>query len=469
MIIPAVEADTTETVHSRTAAKGGFMTKRIISLLLALTIVLGTTLALSSCAEFFFTISGSPSDGDGSGGETGGGDQNGGQSGGGQSGDGEGEPPVSFYPGSSDIDFSNVTASTRALLSSVAITSHFKKTVDYGYSDPYYTEYKQYGSGVIYRIDREAGDAYIITNYHVVYHRDSSASDHLSTNIEVYLYGQESHPDTDTRSYPITATFVGGSMTYDIAVLRIEDSEVIRNSIAMPIEAGDSDELCVMDPVIAIGNAEGYGISATEGIVSIDNEELEIQAADGYTTLMMRVMRISASINDGNSGGGLFTPDGKLAGIVVARRIATSTYEETENIAYAIPGNLAINLVDNIIHYCAGSLNSNVFKCTLGFTPRASARGVTVDPETGKVRKVELVAVSSIENGALITGLLEIGDVINSVTVDGVTKEVTRVHHLLNHMITARVGSTVVLSVTRGEETFDVTVVTTNECLKSVK
>lgn len=442
------------------------MTKRIISSLLVLSILLGTVLSLSSCVDFLFTISGTPSGEDQNGGNEGGDGGNSGESGGSEDST---EPPISFYPGSSDIDFSNVTASTRALLSSVAITSHFKKTVDYGYSDPYVTEYKQYGSGVIFRIDREAGDAYIITNYHVVYHRDSSTSDHLSTNIEVFLYGQESHPDSDTRSYPITATFVGGSMTYDIAVLKIKDSEVIRNSIAMPVEAGDSDKLCVMDPVIAIGNAEGYGISATEGIVSIDNEELEIQAADGYTTLMMRVMRISASINDGNSGGGLFTPDGKLAGIVVARRIATSAYEETENIAYAIPANLAINLVNNIIHYCDNSLNSTVFKCTLGFTPRASARGVTVDPESGKVHKVELVAVNSIENGALIAELLEVGDVINSITVDGVTREVTRVHHLLNHMITARVGSTVVLNVTRGEETFDVTVVTTNECLKSVK
>jgi C-terminal processing protease CtpA/Prc len=114
-------------------------------------------------------------------------------------------------------------------------------------------------------------------------------------------------------------------------------------------------------------------------------------------------------------------------------------------------------------------LNSNVFKCTLGFVPRASARGVTVDPETGKVYKVELVAVSSIDSGSLIEGKLNVGDVINSVTIDGVTKEVTRVHHLLNHMITARVGSTIVLNVTRGSETFDVTVTATNECLKSVR
>ena len=444
--------------------------KKIISLTLALVILLGTVLSMGSCSLVF-----SPSVG-GSGQNSGGTNEGGNQNNEGTEGDGSGntdDSPETFYPGISDIDFTNLNASTRSLLSSVAVTSHFKKYTGYdygyGYGSNTTTEYKQYGSGVIYRIDREAGSAYIITNFHVVYHRESSTSDHISTNIQVYLYGQESSPDSTMKSYAIPATFVGGSMTYDVAVLKIEDSDVIRNSIAIPVEPTDSDKVAVMDPVIAIGNAEGYGISATEGIVSIDNEELKISAADGYTSLTMRVMRISASINDGNSGGGLFTPEGKLLGIIVARRIASSYNEETENIAYAIPANLVVSLVDNIIHYCSGSANKTPFKCSIGFTPIVSARGVTVDPETGKVVKLEQITVSEISEGSLADGALQVGDIINSITIDGDTLTITRMHQIFYHVLKARAGSTVTISVTRGEEILDVTIITTNDSLKSVK
>ena len=203
--------------------KDGFM-KKIISFTLALVILLSASLSMSSCSSFVSSVMGDGGSGSGGSGEGGGQSEGGGQGGGTsgtetEGGENGGETlPETFYPGISDIDFTNLNASTRSLLSSVAITSHFAKynyDYDYGYDYGYgyggsgtTTEYVQYGSGVIYKIDREAGSAYIVTNFHVVYHRDSSTSDHISTDIKVYLYGQEPSVDSTMKSYPITATFI---------------------------------------------------------------------------------------------------------------------------------------------------------------------------------------------------------------------------------------------------------------------
>ena len=74
--------------------------------------------------------------------------------------------------------------------------------------------YYSIGSGVFLEADTEKGDAYVVTNYHVVYNAKSTGREsisHVSDNILLYLYGGK----TDNRG--IEATYVGGAMNYDIA------------------------------------------------------------------------------------------------------------------------------------------------------------------------------------------------------------------------------------------------------------
>ena len=59
--------------------------------------------------------------------------------------------------------------------------------------------------------------------------------------------------------------------------------------------------------------------------------------ADGVTAITVRVMRTSAPINSGNSGGGMFSSEGKLLGIVNAKIVDTTT----DNIGFAIPSNIS--------------------------------------------------------------------------------------------------------------------------------
>ena len=69
---------------------------------------------------------------------------------------------------------------------------------------------------------------------------------------------------------------------------------------------GDSDDLEVGECVIAIGNAMGMGLSATDGIVSMKEQTINV---DGNS---LTVLQTSAAINSGNSGGGHRDQYGKI-------------------------------------------------------------------------------------------------------------------------------------------------------------
>ena len=423
------------------------LTKRIISIFLVLALTLGTLVSLSSCRLVLGPLVPEQS-GDG------GGDGGGGSSAGGENGGGSTEGGPDFLEKDENVSLENLSSAQRALLSAVKIIATFEVYTGYGTST---STAIQEGAGAIYKLDAATGDAYIITNYHVVYNRNSASSSKLSSNIALYLYGQES------EAYKIDAVCLGGSMTYDLAVLRVRGSEVLKNSYAQPAALANSDTLTPLDSVVAIGNPERLGISVTEGIVSVDSEELTILGADGYTAVTLRVMRISAAINEGNSGGGLFDGSGRLIGIVVAKK----TGSDIDNMAYAIPINLAKNVADSIIYYCDGEANTTLYRCIVGLTPDATVTGLVIDTESGKIFKAEKVIVESVNNDSLLSGIIGVGDVINSITVDGVKKNVTRVYHVFDHMLTARVGSTVTLNITRGEITFETSPITLTEATKT--
>ncbi len=348
----------------------------------------------------------------------------------------------------------NLLAASKALLSVVSITCKFKVTVSYGTSifgssQTYTTEKTAAGSGVIYTLDNAKGDAYIITNYHVVYYTGANTKDGISDDIKVYLYGQE------YEDYEIPAEYIGGSKNYDIAVLKVTGSNILRESNAMAAEFADSNETSVLDTAIAIGNPEAGGISATVGSVNVDSENITMTGIDGTGTVTLRVLRIDAAVNGGNSGGGLFNDKGKVIGIVNAK-MSDSTID---NIGYAIPSNLAKYVADNIIYYDnLDSANDSVYRVLLGVSVGISKAYTEYDTETGKIHKKEDVKIVSVEKGSLAEGKLNIDDIVKSVTVDGVNYEVVRTFNLVDIMLTARQSSTVILHVLRDGALVDVSI-----------
>jgi len=448
--------------------------KKTLSLILMLAITVGAMLSFSSCAgidEILGAIGGGGFVGDsslgGDSGQGGGDSNNGGDSSGDNGSDGssggvtsgglaQGGTGNSIYLPDRDENASmadNLTSQSRTLLSTVCIVSTFsvEKNGYYGSG----TEVA-YGSGVIYSVDRAAGDAYIITNYHVIYNVNGTNGG-ICEDIKIYLYGQE------YSDYAISATYVGGAMNYDIAVLKVHNSSVIKNSTAVAAKIGDSDDVNVLDEVIAVGNPEGYGMAVTEGIISVQSESLDMTGADGYTSVTFRVMRVSAAINSGNSGGGLYDSEGKLIGIVNAKRQGANI----DNIGYAIPINLAKSIADNILYHCDGYLKTSVYKPVLGIKISSKAVGNVIEGEEVVIKSI--VEIKEVVADSLAEGKLLAGDIINSVSVDGNLHTVTRDYHITDCLLDARVGSTVVLNVTRGALTLDVTITITEGSITTVK
>ena len=170
-------------------------------------------------------------------------------------------------------------------------------------------------------------------------------------------------------------------------------------------------------------------------------------------------MRTDAAVNSGNSGGGLFNDSGELIGIVNAKEADDSV----DNIGYAIPSNVAKAIADNAIFYSDGTVK----RCLMGVTVGVDEYSTDYDVETGKIHKRERVVIISIEKSSQIKGLLSVGDLINSITVDGKTTEVTRVHHVIDAMLYARAESRVVINVTRGGIEKDIEFTATANMLKN--
>ena len=323
------------------------------------------------------------------------------------------------------------------------------------------------GAGVIYSLD-EGGNAYVITNYHVVYNIDSIGNEtvsHVSDVITLHLYGSGYKGDGRITSQSLAATYLGGSMDYDVAVLQVKGStvvtdddgnrhtnlDVLKGSGAKELVGADSDSATVGQRVYAIGNADGKGLSSCGGVVSVDAEYITIKTSDEKRTVSMLEMRTDAAVNHGNSGGGLFTAEGKMIGLVNAR----SEGDGVVAFGYAIPANLALSVAQNIIDNSARGFKG-ACRATMGVSLSSYDSKGVYDEMTSKYYIEEKVIVASIGDfrGPGYRAGLRAGDTVGFAEIvrNGEvarTVEVTRRHKLTNLLFELRLGDTLRLTVTR--------------------
>jgi len=350
-------------------------------------------------------------------------------------------------------------AATAGLSAAVSITANYKtaptQSIIPGFGSSGGEEYAAQGSGVIYKLNKATGSAFIITNYHVVYDVDCNTKNKISDDIDVFLYGSE------TEDYAIPATFVGGSMNYDLAVLRVDNSDLLKRASVGEVKMADA-AACVGETAIAVGNPEGEGISVSLGIVSVDSEYIVMYAPDGRTAVQPRVMRVDAAINSGNSGGGLYNSHGELIGIVNAKIVD----ESVENIGYAIPVQVVENVVNNIIDHCYKTSVETVMRPTLGITVTSSSSGAVIDKETGMLRIVETVVITEVNSSGIAKDALKVGDALLSIKLGEVETEITRQHHIVDLMLNARVGESVSITVLREGKEVVVPITLTQSAMK---
>ena len=138
------------------------------------------------------------------------------------------------------------------------------------------------GSGVII-----SKDGYIVTNHHVIAN---------ANRIEITT--------SDKKTYK--AKLVGDDAQTDLALLKVSANNLT------PATIGRSDKIAVGELAVVIGNPLGeLGGSVSAGIISAKDRKMTIEKKN------MKLIQTDATVNPGNSGGGMFNQYGQLIGIVV--------------------------------------------------------------------------------------------------------------------------------------------------------
>lgn len=347
-------------------------------------------------------------------------------------------------PGATEADFyaslgldvtPSITSTVQqALKSAVGIICTSPYTTPFGQSQHAWS-----GSGVIYKLS--GNTAYIITNYHVIY--DTYKSEYCS-NIKIYLYNRVMEDDM------ISATVVGASESNDIAVIKATSDFFLEDTVAT-VKVNTSDPVAGQ-ATFAVGCPTLYTFSVTSGIVSVESEYITTDSSSN-----VRVYRTDTALNSGNSGGGMFNEYGELMGISDAKSADTTD----DNICYAIPASLAVAVADNIIE-------NNGQRFSLGITMELSDMTTYID-SYGIIRTVYTYAVGEISTGAAVEGLLQQGDVLVSVSINGEEGvKVDTSFRAREYLLKAKEGDTITINFTRNGEAMSVSVTAEKDSFSAV-
>ncbi len=215
-------------------------------------------------------------------------------------------------------DYSDVVE--RVMPAMVSILNTYTEKMSY-WGQTYTQEAQAGGSGII--IAENDTELLIATNNHVVDGADKLEVTFIDGSVaEAQIKGKDSDMDLAVLAIPLDTL-----------------TDETKKAIAIA-EMGDSDALKLGEPVIAIGNALGYGQSVTGGYVSALNREIELE--DGSTGTFIQT---DAAINHGNSGGALINIKGEVIGINSNKISGTSI----EGMGYAIPISAAEPIIGDLM------------------------------------------------------------------------------------------------------------------------
>ena len=181
------------------------------------------------------------------------------------------------------------------------------------------------------------------------------------------------------------------------------------------------------------------GISVSDGVVSSLTDLVNFEG------ITRRVLRTTAAINGGNSGGGLFNSRGELIGIVNAKAVDNPNLNSyIDNVAYAIPSNVAYSLAQNI------KRNVRPVKAVLGISMLVSSEGIKEDVINGVRVPVQKVVVSSIESGSVADEAgFELNDHITAFVYGDKVVNVTNIYSFEDHAFAINKGDTITFFIER--------------------
>ncbi|MGW4215571.1 trypsin-like peptidase domain-containing protein [Streptomyces bacillaris] len=234
---------------------------------------------------------------------------------------------------------------------------------------------------------------------------------HILTNNHVVAPAGTTGDITVTFSSGETATaeLVGKDSGYDLAVVKVRGVSGLK-----PLPLGNSDNVQVGDPVVAIGAPFDLSNTVTSGIISAKQRPITAggEKGDGSDISYVDALQTDAPINPGNSGGPLVDTQAHVIGINSAIRAADSGkgperggQSGSIGLGFAIPINQGKRVAEELIN--TGRATHPVIGVTLDmkFTGDGAKVGTKGAEDGPAVTKDGPAAKAGIRSGDVITAV----------------------------------------------------------------
>ena len=228
-----------------------------------------------------------------------------------------------------------------------------------------------------------ASSGYILTNNHVI---ESAVLSNGTITVKL------------ANNHQYTASVVGRDTSYDLAVLKIPVTG------APALTLGNSDNVQVGDPVIAIGSPLGLAGTVTSGIISAKNRPVTTNSENQVgESSYIDALQTDAAINPGNSGGPLVDASGAVIGVnsAIASLGASGLSSQPGSIGlgFAIPINQAKRTAEQLIK----TGHSTYPIIGLSLDPSYQGTGAEIAKNSSAIRAGGPAAKAGLEPGDVIT------------------------------------------------------------------
>ncbi|CAM5570703.1 protease [Streptomyces avidinii] len=209
------------------------------------------------------------------------------------------------------------------------------------------------------------------------------AQGHILTNNHV-VHGARTITVTFSTGESVAAELVGGDTGYDLAVVKVTGVRGLR-----PLALGNSDDVEVGDPVVAIGAPFDLSNTVTAGIISATGRPITAggDKGDGSDVSYVDALQTDAPINPGNSGGPLLDAGGRVIGINSAIRggdggDSSDQQRGSIGLGFAIPVNQGKRVAEELMR--TGRATHPVIGVTLDMKYSGDGARVGEEGEAGK-------------------------------------------------------------------------------------
>lgn len=272
---------------------------------------------------------------------------------------------------------------------------------------------------------------------------------HILTNAHVAGMYTEKLRVTLANLENVEAHMIGWDYWTDLALIQLDQDKLKEKGLTFThAQFGNSSNLYLGEPVLAVGTPYGLTRSVTRGVISNNNRYMKPSVSDeGFEKgLFYNWIQTDAAINPGNSGGPLVTLNGQIIGI------NTLMAEGAQSLGFAIPSQAAIAVIKELMAH------HTVIRSYIGIQPIA-------------LQDMESFYEMSDDNGLLIQnvdpgspaqlGGIKPGDIITTINQKAIDARFPeQIPPIMNEIASFPLGTEIAFTLKRGSQIKELKVTT---------